>query len=269
MSASTFHYGWAPDAIDQRDFNYVVPEEVARALPSAVDLRPRCPVVYDQGSLGSCTANAIAAAIAFDQTRLHAPQRFTPSRLFIYYNERALQSTIEADTGAPLREGMKTVNRVGVCPEDQPQEAANWPYIPAQFATRPPQNCYTAAHHVRALHYQRLRHEADILKGCLAEGYPFVFGITVYESFEGEQAKETGMVSMPAPAEGVVGGHAVMAVGYDDARKLLIARNSWGPAWGDQGYFYLPYHYVFRAGLARDFWTIRLITDVASPTPPA
>lgn len=260
MSTSPLRYGWMPDADDRRDYLYAVPVEVAQALPAAIDLRPGCPAVYDQGSLGSCTANAIAAAIAFDQRKLDIPQRFTPSRLFIYYNERALQGTVSADTGAPLREGMKAVNRAGVCPEDKPQEQANWPYTPSQFAIRPPASCFAAAQHVRALRYQRLRHAAPILKGCLAEGYPFVFGITVYESFEGSQVKQTGMVSMPAPAEHVVGGHAVMAVGYDDARRLLIARNSWGPTWGDQGYFYLPYQYVFSDSLARDFWTIRLIS---------
>ena len=261
MKSATKRYGWIPDLSDQRDLIYIVPVEVAQALPSAVDLRPLCPPVYDQGSLGSCTANAIAAAIAFEQRKLDAPQRFTPSRLFIYYNERALQGTVSADTGAPLRDGMKTVNHVGVCPEDQPEEVANWPYNPAQFTSRPPEDCYAAARHVRALRYQRLDHAVHALKGCLAEGFPFVFGITVYESFEGPQVKQTGMVTLPAAGERLIGGHAVMAVGYDDTRDTLTVRNSWGPNWGDQGYFYLPYDYVFARGLARDFWTIRLISD--------
>ncbi len=269
-SATNRSYGWIPDLSDQRDLMYIVPIEVAQALPSAIDLRPHCPPVYDQGSLGSCTANAIAAAIAFEQRKLEIPQPFTPSRLFIYYNERALQGTINADTGAPLRDGMKTVNHVGVCPEDQPEEVANWPYNPPQFASRPPADCYAAARHVRALRYQRLDHTPHALKGCLASGYPFVFGITVYESFEGAQVKQTGVVPLPAAGERLIGGHAVMAVGYDDERKMLTARNSWGPNWGDQGYFYLPYDYIFAKGLARDFWTIRLISDTVpdagSPT---
>jgi len=268
VSSVTQRYGWIPDLADQRDLIYVAPDEVVRALPAAVDLRPHCPPVFDQGSLGSCTANAIAGAIAFEQRKLDTPQRFTPSRLFIYYNERELQGTVNADTGAPLREGMKAVNRVGVCPEDQPEETANWPYIPTQFAERPPAGCYTAARHVRALSYRRLRHSSEMLKSCLAEGYPFVFGISVYESFEGPQVKQTGMVELPTAGERLIGGHAVMAVGYDDARKVLIARNSWGTAWGDQGYFYLPYDYVFARRLARDFWTIRLISDTL-PNPDA
>lgn len=266
MNAITQRYGWVPDLADQRDLIYVAPIADAETLPKAVDLRSLCPPVYDQGSLGSCTANAIAAAIAFEQRKFDVSQLFTPSRLFIYFNERELLGTVNADTGAPLRDGMKVVNRVGVCPEDQPEASANWPYDPAQFASRPPDNCYAAARHVRALHYLRLSHSMDMLKGCLAEGYPFVFGITVYESFESPEVKQTGMVMMPEKAERVLGGHAVMAVGYDDTRSVLIARNSWGPTWGDQGYFYLPYDYLFARGLARDFWTIRLISD-ALPAP--
>lgn len=240
---------------------HVIPDEVLRSLPTVVDVRALCPPVYDQGKLGSCTANAIAAAIAFEQCKLDIPERFTPSRLFIYYNERALQGTVTADTGAPLREGMKAVNHAGVCPEDQPEDTANWPYDPAQFASKPPDNCYLAARHVRALRYHRIRHVAEELKGCLAEGYPFVFGITAYESFEGPQVKQTGVMALPEKGERVIGGHALMAVGYDDARQALIVRNSWGPGWGDHGYCYLPYDYLFARGLARDFWTIRLISD--------
>lgn len=261
MRPHTRRYGWLPDADDQRDLSYVVPAAIAQSLPTSVDLRPLCPPVYSQGSLGSCTANALAAAIAFEQHKLDSSLSFTPSRLFIYYNERALQGTTRKDSGAPLREGIKTVNRIGVCPEDQPGSKANWPYDPLRFARRPSSQCYAEAKHVRALSYHRLHHDASILKGCLAEGYPFVFGFTVYPSFEGPDVKQTGMVALPVKDEQVIGGHAVMAVGYDDARSVLIARNSWGPEWGDQGYFYLPYEYLFARGLARDFWTIRFISD--------
>lgn len=266
MKSSERYYGWIPDLADQRDLQHITPDAVLQTLPKTVDVRSFCPPVYDQGKLGSCTANAIAAAIAFEQRKLDTPERFTPSRLFIYYNERALQGTVTADTGAPLREGMKAVNHVGVCPEDQPEDADNWPYDPAQFASKPPESCYAAARHVRALRYSRVRHAAEALKGCLAEGYPFVFGITVYESFESPQVKQTGMVNLPEKHERVIGGHAIMAVGYDDARQVLIMRNSWGPGWGDQGYGYLPYDYLFARGLARDFWTIRLISDLVKDT---
>lgn len=261
MDRLDHYYGWVPDLDDERDFVYVAPAAIMEALPPSVDLRPLCPPVFDQGRLGSCTANAIAAALAFEQRKLDAPMQFTPSRLFIYYNERALLNTIATDTGAPLRDGMKAVNRIGVCPEDQPADAANWPYDPAQFASRPPEGCYAAARHVRALRYRRLRRAPEVLKGCLAEGYPFVCGLVVYESFEGAEPRQTGMIQLPAAQERLIGGHAVMVVGYDDARKAFIVRNSWGPDWGDHGYGYLPYEYVFARRLARDFWTIHLISD--------
>lgn len=261
MTTLERRYGWIPDLADQRDLTYVVPAEVAAVLPSAVDLRPHCPPVYDQGKLGSCSANAIAAAIAFEQRKLNEPQPFTPSRLFIYYNERVLLGTVNADSGSPLRGGMKAVNHVGVCPEDEQDDSANWPYDPAQYTVRPPDTCYAAALHVRALRYQRIDHSLPAMKGRLAEGHPFVFGFTVYENFEGILVKDTGMAPLPARGERVIGGHAVMAVGYDDAREALLVRNSWGTDWGDQGYFYLPYDYIFKRRLARDFWTIRLISD--------
>ncbi len=261
MIEHSHRYGWIPDLADHRDLKYVVPREVASALPPAVDLRPGCPPVYDQGKLGSCSANAIAAAIEFEQRKLKTPQQFIPSRLFVYYNERVLLNTVDADSGSPLRGGMKTVNHIGVCPEDQQGDPANWPYDVTQYTTRPPDACYAAAQHVRALRYQRLDHALGALKGCLAEGYPFVFGFTVYENFESILVKDTGVAPLPAQDERVIGGHAVMAVGYDDARAALLVRNSWGPDWGDKGYFYLPYDYIFNRGLARDFWTIRLISD--------
>lgn len=264
------HLGWVPDPPDERDLHHEVPAAIAQALPPAVDLRPLCPPVYNQGNLDCCTANALAAAIAFEQAKLDVIRRFTPSRLFIYYNERVLHGTVAVDSGAPFRDGMKAVNTVGVCPEDQPADAANWPFEPAKFATRPPDACYAAAHHVRALQYRRVHDSLDAMKGCLAQGYPFVFGMLVYQSFVQPPASKTGMVPLPAAGEQLRGGHAVMAVGYDDQRAVLIVRNSWGLGWGDKGYCYLPYDFVSNPALARDFWTIRLISKAPlDPTPKA
>src|SRR4030095_2793109 len=110
-------YGWIPDIPDQRDFLYAAPPAFLRALPPKVDLRKKCPPVYDQGQLGSCTANAIAGAIEFDQMKEQLPQIFLPSRLFIYYNERVIEGTVDSDSGAMLRDGIKTVAKQGACPE--------------------------------------------------------------------------------------------------------------------------------------------------------
>src|SRR6266436_2634478 len=129
-------YGWIPDIPDQRDYLYAAPPAFLRALPPRVDLRKQCPPVYDQGQLGSCTANAIGGAIEFDQMKEKLPQIFIPSRLFIYYNERVIEGTVNTDAGAMLRDGIKTVAKQGACPEPM------WPYLIARFKTRPSAACY-------------------------------------------------------------------------------------------------------------------------------
>jgi C1A family cysteine protease len=257
-------YGWKPDLPDQRDFSYSAPYAIAAALPAKIDLRPGCPPVYDQGQLGTCTANAIAGAIGFDQMKLGKPQ-FTPSRLFIYYNERVMEGTSSsADGGAQIRDGVKSVATLGAC------EEISWPYDdtntdPApcptcQYAQKPSADCYTEAKQYRIKAYQRLNPALlNTLKGCLASGYPFIFGFTVYESFESDAVAQTGIVPMPGPDEKTVGGHAVLAVGYDDSTSQFIVRNSWGPDWGIAGYFMMPYPYLINGQLADDFWTITTI----------
>jgi C1A family cysteine protease len=244
-------YGWIPDLPDARDQMYQLPKK-ATALPPSSDLRAGCPVVYNQGDLGSCTANAIGAAIEFDQIKQKLVPS-TPSRLFIYYNERALEGTIDTDSGAQIRDGIKTVASQGACPEPM------WPYVEQSFADRPPAPCYKYAKLHPAVQYARVAQDAGQLKACLASGYPFVFGFTVYESFEGDDVAKSGIVPMPAATETLLGGHAVMAVGYDDGSQRFLARNSWGTSWGMGGYFTIPYAYLTDANLADDFWVIRVV----------
>jgi C1A family cysteine protease len=245
-------YGWVPDLPDARDQLYRAPR-TAGLLPRAADLRGGCPPVYDQGNLGSCTANAIGAAIEFDQHKQKLQQTFTPSRLFIYYNERALEGTIPSDSGAMLRDGIKTVASQGACPE------ASWPYVEDKFADRPPAQCYKIGKSHPAVRYSRLPQSLDQMKACLAAGYPFVFGFTVYESFESDEVAASGIAPMPGVSEMVLGGHAVLAVGYDDPSARFLVRNSWTADWGIHGYFTIPYAYLADNNLADDFWTIRLV----------
>jgi C1A family cysteine protease len=252
MARSNKWYGWLPDLPDQRDHLYAAPPQVLRKLPRQVDLRPQCPPVFDQGALGSCTANAIANAYRFDVLRQRGPD-FVPSRLFIYYNERVIEGTTDSDAGAMLRDGIKTLARQGVCSE------RTWPYRLARYADKPTARAYREALGHQALGYQRLVQDAWQMKGCLASGFPFVFGFSVYESFESSAVTRNGQVPMPAPGERMVGGHAVLAVGYDDARSRFIAMNSWSGEWGDLGYFYLPYAYLGSPQLVRDLWTVRTV----------
>jgi C1A family cysteine protease len=253
MSRKISRYGWIPDLPDHRDFLYAAPVAVAGAPPVSIDLRPQCPPVYDQGQLGSCTANAIAGAIQFEQMKQQLAQIFTPSRLFIYYNERVIEHTVASDSGAQIRDGIKCIAKQGDCPETE------WPYNITKFKTKPPKNCYADALQYKAVSYQRLTPVLPQLKGCLASGFPFVFGFTVYESFESAQVAKTGHASLPKSGEASIGGHAVMCVGYDDVKQWFIVRNSWGPKWGMKGYFTLPYPYLISANLASDFWTIRVV----------
>ena len=135
------------------------------------------------------------------------PQIFIPSRLFIYYNERVIEGTVNTDAGAMLRDGIKTVAKQGACPEPM------WPYLIAGFKTKPSAACYAEGAKHTAVSYQRLVQSLSQMQGCLASGYPFVFGFTVYESFETNTVARTGHVPMPASGEHVLGGHAVCAVG--------------------------------------------------------
>jgi C1A family cysteine protease len=248
-------FGWVPDLPDHRDQLYAAPAPTIMALPAKVDLRNQCPPVYDQGQLGSCTGNAIAGAHQFDQMKEAANKAFAPSRLFIYYNERVIEGTVASDSGAQIRDGIKSVGQSGVCPETE------WQYDITKFAVKPPPQSYTDAAKNKAIQYQRVARNLSQMKGCLAAGFPFVFGFTVYESFESPQVAQTGIVPMPAPKESVVGGHAVMAAGYDDSQQSFIVRNSWGTGWGLKGYFMMPYAYLLDANLSDDFWTIRLVAQ--------
>jgi C1A family cysteine protease len=253
MAYKIKHYGWTPDLPDHRDHLFAAPFAVLQQLPTSVDLRKQCPPVYDQGELGSCTANAIGAAMEFERMK-QGSQDFMPSRLFIYYNERVMEGTVASDSGAQIRDGIKSVGAQGVCPESE------WPYDIAQFATEPGPQCYADAIKDKAVLYQRLSHNLNQMKGCLASGYPFVFGFTVYDSFESQDVAKTGVAPMPQTGEQTLGGHAVLAVGYDDGQQRFIVRNSWGTGWGMQGYFTLPYAYLIDSNLADDYWTIRLVS---------
>jgi C1A family cysteine protease len=266
LSRKTARYGWQPDLPDSRDFLYSAPRIALAALPAAVDLRDQCPPVYDQGGIGSCTANAIAAAFEYDLKRQQLPD-FLPSRLFIYYNERARESHISTDSGAQIRDGIKSVNRQGVCSEndwpydDAPAESDGGPWpVGARATQRPPDQCYKDALEHRATTYQRVIRDLDQFKGCLASGFPFVFGFTVYTSFESQAVSETGVADLPGVDDEMCGGHAVMAVGYDEGSRRFILRNSWGTGWGMAGYFTLPYQYLLERGLSADFWTLRIVT---------
>lgn len=239
--------GWVRDLPDHRD-RYLKFSRFSRASltrPSKVDLRYLMPDVYDQGELGSCTAQAIAALVESFRIKSHQPV-FQPSRLFIYYNERERMGTVDSDSGAMIRIGIQSVAEQGVCSEDM------WDYDTKRFAKKPLRLCYREAEKFQVLEYARIEQNLVSMQTCLASGLPFVFGFSVYENII--DAFHDGQIRKP---EGLlIGGHAVLCVGYDEANNNFIFRNSWGTSWGSAGYGYLPYEYLTNPDLADDFWTI-------------
>ncbi|MCX5703447.1 MAG: C1 family peptidase [Candidatus Omnitrophica bacterium] len=239
-------YGWLPDIPDQRDFFYSAIKPKIR-IPGRVDLRQYCSLVEQQGSLGSCTACALVGNLEFLDNRPDATYT-DASRLFIYYNERLLRGNEDYDSGASLRDGIKTLRKTGYCWEKV------WPYDIERFTQKPPRRCYNEASKHRIASYHRI-HALPEMLACLAEGYPFVFGFAVYESFQSKRVERTGIVNMPKKNERVIGGHAVMATGYNQEERRFLVRNSWGLKWGEAGYFTMPFAYLETQ--AADFWTIR------------
>jgi len=248
-----FGLGWVPDLPDHRDYMLSLPPVVGE-IPSKVDLRVNDSPIFNQGHLGSCTGNATAGAYMFNLKKQNE-EVFTPSRLFIYYNGRKAINTIKQDSGAMLRDCIKSVNVDGVCPEDL------WPYDIEKFKNKPKRKCYRQARDHQSISYSRVPREIDSFKSCLAAGLPFVFGFAVYESFMTRAVAQTGMMVWPSKDEKLYGGHAVCCVGYDDSIEggRFIIRNSWGDKWGDKGYFYMPYDYLTTKGLADDFWVIQTV----------
>jgi C1A family cysteine protease len=250
MSRTIQGYGWRPDLPDHRDFKFSLTMKTPTPVPPKVDLRALMPPIQDQGDLGSCTAHATVALLEHNTITIGQPLE-PLSRLFTYYNARAVENSTASDTGAMLRDVISSLAADGVCPE------TDWPYDPTQFAAKPTDAAYTDAATKKISVYARLNGLDDMLV-CLASGHPFVFGFTVYTTFESDQVASTGLLSVPATSESALGGHAVCAVGYDTDAQVLIVRNSWGPTWGQAGHFMMPFDYVTNANLADDFWTVRV-----------
>ena len=326
--ARNLKYGWRKDLPDHRDHTHTFSYNILNNLLSSEDLRKYMPPVYDQGELGSCTANAIAGAFQYDEmkqyrekllkmkeeekkekekeifdkwsgilsnpkpiTRSMSSKRrkkkkskivekvielnnkeniifetekkekqrnpiiFTPSRLFIYYNERAMEGTVSLDTGASIRDGMKSVNKLGVCRE------SDWPYDISKFTEKPNESCYNEATGLKSKKYVKANTDLNHLKAYLKSGFPVIFGFIVFESFESDEVARTGHMKMPQPDEKRLGGHAVLLCGYDDKIESFIVRNSWGKDWGDNGYFYMPYEFVNTPGYCDDFWVMYTVTE--------
>lgn len=275
---SKLRFGWLPDYPDFRDYNSGN-ESIVKlfkgtnlaaetlSLPPSVDLRAWCPPIEDQEAIGSCTANAGVALIEYFERRALG-NHIDASRLFLYKATRNYMQ-MSGDTGAYLRNTMGAMVLFGLPPEKY------WPYNIANFDVEPPAFCYSFANNYKAIKYFRLDPPGTSgsailtnVKTKLSAGLPSMFGFSVYNSFY--QAETTGKVPFPSSTgDTFAGGHAVVAVGYDDTIKIknslpgsptttgaLLIRNSWGPTWGGiGGYLWMPYDFI-RKSLAQDFWTL-------------
>jgi C1A family cysteine protease len=260
--------GWRPDLPDFRDYTTEDPKVAPmlaktsskKRLATSADLRQWCSPIEDQGQLGSCTANAAAAIYEYFERRAFG-RHADVSRLFIYKTTRDLMK-VKGDTGAELRSTMGALVLFGAPPEEY------WPYDVARFDSEPPSFVYAFAQAFQAVKYFRLdppgTSRTELLtkiKTQAVAGLPSMFGFTCYSSLQGPDA-DKGMIPFPTSGEKVIGGHAIVVVGYDDgvqcknaSKGALLIRNSWGTTWGQQGYGYLPYDYVVK-GLAEDFWVM-------------
>ncbi len=225
-------YGWIPDIPDPRDKFYDFRDGKSLSLSDKVDLRnEKQPEVYDQGSLGSCTANAICSAYMYDSDM----RDFKCSRLFLYYNERVIENTVDYDAGASIRDGMKVINSIGVTPEN------DYPYLINHFTERPSDMAYSDAGKHKGITYERVNPNVNDFKVVLNSGFPVIFGFSVPSSFEELYISQTGVMKRPEPLESIIGGHAVVACGYDDnmtengTTGYILVKNSWGQAWGQSG----------------------------------
>ena len=281
--------GWIPPLPDLRDYTIEHPDITPMAetlgvsldfkapfqLPATRDLRPWCSAVENQGGLGSCTAHAGVGVVEYFERRAFG-RHVDGSRLFVYKATRNLMGVV-GDTGAWLRTTMGALCLLGVPPERY------WPYTTRKqpgpagdrtFDTEPTSFVYGVADNYEALRYfchdpmgVAISKENVLasVKRFLAAYVPSMFGFYGFPSFNHTNIK--GGIPFPCPGERAVWGHAIVAVGYDDNKKIkntlcnkettgaFLIRNSWGTGWGDGGYGWLPYDYV-RSGFALDFWSL-------------
>lgn len=207
-----------------------------------LDLSTKLGKVYDQGNIGSCTANALCTIFNYDIPN------FSGSRLFLYYNERLLIDSVDIDSGAYISDGIECLKKYGICNENE------WKYIISNYKIKPPDNCYINAKKHYTVEAFNIENNLDIIKTCIINNEPIVLGIALYESFN--DIKKDGICKMPNENENYLGGHAVVLCGFDDKNKRFILRNSWGSYWGNNGNFYLPYEYILNDDLTTDLWII-------------
>jgi len=249
-------YNYKPQKLDERDMKLDYDEI---ELPSSFDIRDvlGVPIVFNQGSVGSCSANSSALVYMYTLNKEKLAE-FTPSRLFIYANSRLYEGVaLTDDAGSDLRDVMKTIQIKHVCTEKV------WPYIESKFSVKPPSYAYAAAMLHKEFNYMAVAQTETAIKTALLNHHAIAFGITLFLEFESEEVAKTGIVPMPNEDETPIGGHAITIVSYDDEKQAFGVQNSWGRGWGvnSEGWCWFPYAYVLNPDLATDFWVIKTCNE--------
>jgi C1A family cysteine protease len=245
----------APQASAKR---YAAAKSEVKKLPPKVDLRPLMTAVEDQGQLSSCVANAVAGAYEYLVKRHRGDDAYDVSRLFVYYNARKKSGSESEDSGSVIAEAINSLREDGACSEE------TWPYDAEQVNEEPSQEAYDEAGQFLVEDMQLVPTTLDAWKNALAEGYPIIFGLSLYDSFD--KQKKKGMVPLPSPKESSReshSGHSMLCVGYSDPDQVFMVRNSWGTDWGDKGYCFIPYDYLMNSKYNDgDSWIIRQVEAV-------
>lgn len=253
-------YGWKPDLPSVEDLPLSLKVQKRAKLPRCVNLSDKYAAipVYNQGPIGSCTGQGNAEVHACAQISTYNRLIIEPSRLFIYYNERVQEGTVNYDSGAQIRTGIKSMVKQGVCAE------ADWPYKPEKFKLKPSPICYKNALKSQVLRYERVNNEDEnAILSVLAEGFPIVFGFTVFESFESRKVSKSGLYYPNPKRERILGGHCTVLYGYnlDLEEPEVLIKNSWGKNWGLGGFFKMKLSDVSNPNMCDDFWLVRMVED--------
>ncbi len=251
-SAGTASYEW----LKENGTDLKLSAFTAEDLPSAFDNRDNCSPVWDQARLGSCTgfASKSATELVWNIARKDQKDKFFASALFQYWNERSLENTTDQDSGATIADAIRSLKQFGIAPD------ADWDYsdYAQRYLLKPSDKAYADAKahmDLDNIAHAEIPQTPEAIKGALISNHAVIIGISVYESFMSPQTAKTGLVAMPDVAkEKLLGGHALLVVGYDDANKWYIVKNSWNTTWGDQGYCYIPYAYMHNPTLTSEIW---------------